>query len=101
MKISILLLAGTVAACVAPAAAETMSVPVNIGDLDLASVEGRAALNHRIDFAVRQICGEHDARDLSGAIAVRRCTRQTRAATEPQIQQALATRTTTRIAIAR
>ena len=101
MKISILLLAGTAFACAVPAAAETLSVPVNIGDLDLASVEGRTALNHRIDFAVRQICGETDARDLMGNMAVRRCTRQTRAAAEPQISQAFSTRTMTQVAVAR
>lgn len=64
------------AAPAAPASAETASVvrteQVRYGDLDLASADGRATLDHRIRAASRRVCAS-DAVTLASRSAVNRC----------------------------
>ena len=62
MKRLLLPLAITWACCVGAAApshaADDRSTTVRYADLDLASAKGQAALQRRIAFAVRQVCGD-------------------------------------------
>ncbi len=62
-------------AAAGPALAETASRSVKIGDLDLASTEGRAALDQRLDRAARKVCHVGDGRDLAQIAASARCYR--------------------------
>jgi UrcA family protein len=72
-----------------PAKAETMSVHVPYGDLDLSSEAGQRALDRRIDRAVVTICGS-GAATLSYRPAHRRCVREARASAAPQVVAAIA-----------
>lgn len=45
-----------IAAIAAPAAAETVTVRIAYGDVDVTSAEGRAALESRINAKLRQAC---------------------------------------------
>jgi len=63
-------------------AASSQEVSVNVGyaDLDLTSDEGVDRLDHRIDAAVRAVCGDHlGQKPLSTMLAIRRCGKLTRA----------------------
>lgn len=70
-----------------PAAAEPVSSQttrvVSYGDLDLATHEGRRALDRRIGIAVRSACGTASSADLVGKRDVRRCRDATYAAIGP------------------
>jgi UrcA family protein len=74
-----------------PAMAETMSVPVRYGDLNLASADGQQAFNRRIAAASRKICGTADSeRDLSRRSAVTKCLAEVRRSVEPARLAAIA-----------
>lgn len=61
MKTSLALLAALGLALPAlPAAAQTQSVTIVYKDLNLASAEGQAALERRIEKAARAACGAND-----------------------------------------
>ncbi|MBA4760118.1 UrcA family protein [Sphingosinicella sp.] len=69
-----------------PAAAEPTTEAtrvVSYGDLDLATHEGRRALDRRIGIAVRSACGTASSADLVGKREVRRCREATHAAIGP------------------
>jgi UrcA family protein len=53
--------------------AKPVSVTVRHADLDLNSVSGRATLNHRINGAVKRVCGVAGSQDLRQNAAVQRC----------------------------
>jgi len=64
--------AGTAGAATTPAAAavsspeaETLSVTVRYGDLDLASAVGARELYHRLVVAARQVCPDRGSRELT------------------------------------
>lgn len=64
----------------APAQAQEQSVRVGYGDLDLASDAGVARFDQRIDVAIEQVCGDRMGQQaLSAAMAIRKCSRDTRA----------------------
>ena len=52
---------------------------VSYADLDLTSAAGRSRLEHRIQAAVREVCGEAGASNLARRQAVRECLTETRA----------------------
>lgn len=68
---------------VSPAFARPISPEVravSYSDLDLATVAGRSRLEHRIQQAVREVCGEAlPSFDLARRHAVRDCIAETRA----------------------
>ena len=58
----------------APAAAEDeVSVSVDFADLDLTSSAGSAALDRRIDAAVKEVCAKPDIRNLKAMTAWEEC----------------------------
>jgi UrcA family protein len=62
----------------AASAAETRSVAVQSGDLDLAKGAGRAALQQRIAHAVKAVCGPDYARTTADIQAYATCSGQAR-----------------------
>ena len=52
---------------------------VTYADLDLSSAAGRNQLEHRIQAAVREVCGAAPSFDLARRHAVRECITETRA----------------------
>jgi UrcA family protein len=52
---------------------------VTYSDLDLSSAAGRSRLEHRVEAAVREVCGEAASFDLARRHAVRECLTETRA----------------------
>lgn len=74
------LIASSLLGAVIPAAhAQEASVSVSYADLDLTSAGGVQRLDHRIDAAIRSVCGERTGqKPLSTMLAIRRCDRLTR-----------------------
>ncbi|WBX82953.1 UrcA family protein [Sphingosinicella microcystinivorans] len=76
-----------------PATAEPVSPEatrvVSYGDLDLATADGRRALDSRIRIAVRSACGTASAADLVGKREVRRCRETARADIAPVSERIL------------
>ena len=74
-----------------PAAAEPYGTEkVRHADLDLTSAEGIAALDSRINSAVRKVCGYAFPADLHSMKSVHRCRQDTLADVQPQRSKALA-----------
>lgn len=73
----------------APAHAETVSRVVRTADLNLASVAGQKALNHRIAVAAREVCTS-TSRDLATKVEESRCLR--RAVADATVKATLAIR---------
>lgn len=74
-----------------PAHAETVSQKVSYSDLDLTSETGRARLDRRIKWAIRDVCGSRDlASDPRHYRQVRACERDAFAGTRPQVTKAIA-----------
>ena len=92
-KTPVMALAATCAALAAlPAAAQDRSVAVPYADLNLATPEGQAALDQRINRAARQVCGLDEVRTgtrLRSNID-RECFRQARTQVKQQVAAALA-----------
>ena len=68
--------AGETLAYVTPAAATTTSVSINYAESDLATAEGRAALQARIKRAAEKVCGPtgyREAGSLTAASHNRQC----------------------------
>lgn len=64
------------AAAATPALAEAPVVAtstVQTADLDLSSVQGQRALDHRLAQAVKEVCGTASDADVAGKNQVRRC----------------------------
>lgn len=77
-----------------PAMAETISVPVRYGDLDLSTAEGQRSFDRRIAAASRQICGSAGLeRDVARNARVKKCLAQVRKSAEPSRLAAIATKT--------
>lgn len=74
----------------AAGAAETQSVSIQSSDLDLASDEGRAALQHRIDHAVDRICGSPHVRTTWEVQNYANCSKAARTAAATQFDAAVA-----------
>lgn len=60
-----------------PTTAETRTVSVPYGDLDISSSPGLATLEGRIRKAIRTVCGRADPLNLASRRAQRRCMRDT------------------------
>ena len=73
-----------------PAAAETVSIEVPYGDLDLASSTGMATLESRVKVAIKRVCGtpQPDLRDLNDRLDYWRCIKKARAAAAAEIARA-------------
>ena len=69
----VLAVAAAAALATSAAAAQTGSVTIGYGDLNLASQAGRAALDQRIDGAARQLCGEYSPLELKMVTQRRSC----------------------------
>ena len=68
------------ASLAASAQAQELSARVGYADLDLASDAGVARFDQRIDAAVEQVCGDRLGQQaLSATMAIRKCSRDTRA----------------------
>ena len=66
-------IAAPAAANEAATQAETVSVAVEYGDLDLATPAGTAALDQRIDAAASKVCQKPDIRSLKRMAAWEEC----------------------------
>lgn len=66
-------LAAAAIAVATPAAAQTESVTIGYGDLNLARPAGRAVLSQRIDGAARQLCGVSSPLELKRVALGRTC----------------------------
>jgi UrcA family protein len=71
IRSTFLALAAALAA--APAAAQTDSVTIGYGDLNLANQAGRSVLDQRIDGAARELCGQFSPLELKMAALSRTC----------------------------
>ena len=77
MTKSIALLPLLAAALSVSAQAQEVSASVGYSDLDLTSEAGVTRLDRRIDAAIEGVCGDHrDQRQLSAALTVRKCGRE-------------------------
>lgn len=79
------------AALAGPAAAQTVSVDVDYGDLDLTSPQGQAALDKRIHAAAREICGANEQRTgtrIAMDTKTRNCIAEVRAKAARQVAAA-------------
>jgi len=83
-----LVLASTAAVFCAPVHAETKSVEVSYSDLDLSTAAGVAALNGRIDRAVRKICG-YASTSLTHRAMWKSCVAEARSSAQPQLALAI------------
>jgi len=96
MKTLLAIAAAVAAFGAAPAPARDLApAPVQVrivryADLDLGTREGRSALDHRLAFAVRDVCGSASDADLHGKNVVRRCLAQTARAASARRDAALA-----------
>ena len=82
-----------------PALAETVSVAVPYGDLDLTEQAGREALDERLARAARKVCGPIAPRDLKQMTARRSCLADARASYQAQVELALSNANARRVAV--
>jgi len=96
MKILLAIAAAAAAFGAAPAPArDSATAPVEVqivryADLDLATPAGRSALDRRLAFAVREVCGDASDVDVHGKNVVSRCLAQTARAISERRDAALA-----------
>lgn len=85
----------------AAAQAETLSVSVPYGDLDLTKDAGRRTLDARLERAARKVCGgaTTPVRDLSQLQNYRTCVTGARTAYQAQVELALNTANARRVAV--
>lgn len=76
--------AASLAAVPAPAQSGGPSIAVEVADLDLATADGRAALDLRLLHAARTACGTPSPADLRGLANRDRCVTETIAAAAPR-----------------
>ncbi|PAX09609.1 UrcA family protein [Sphingomonas lenta] len=77
MRASLIQALAIAAAVVAPtpalAASDVRTASVSHADLNLASAKGRAALERRVNGAIKRVCGAGQNRDLGSAMRELRC----------------------------
>lgn len=73
MTKTMMIMAGVMLVASPVVAAEPVEVRVETHDLDLTSVEGRKALEHRARHAAAEHCGTRSASDLKSGSAVKQC----------------------------
>lgn len=83
---------GTTGTVAFPAyAAETpKTVAIDYSDLNLASADGAASLQKRVDRAARNVCTVPGDRSLDGAMDAKSCSKVAAAKAMPQVELALA-----------
>ena len=69
---------------------QNASVDIHTADLDLASANGRAVLDARIDHAVNQICGNPHARSTWEEANYANCSKQARADVRARVDAVVA-----------
>lgn len=93
MKTALILIATVTTAFAAPAFAApepAPSIAVRYADLNLASEEGAAALDGRIQRAADRVCGrDADNRDLTTIAAANACRKKAIAGTATQVAEAI------------
>jgi UrcA family protein len=91
MSILALTLLGAAITVVPAGSYDVRQAVVKYNDLDLSTVDGRDVLDHRLDRAVKLVCGNARNETLSMKMVVRRCVVKTTNEIAPQRQLALAT----------
>ena len=86
------------AAISAPAAAQS-TAKVAIGDLNLTTEAGRAAMETRLNIAVRNVCGQRPMRNLSQLANYRQCIRDAHGSYQEQVRIALNNANARRVAV--
>lgn len=83
------------AALAAPVAAETVIVRVGYGDVDVATAEGRAALEARIEARLKKACANEGAAryTLGRTVVDQACLTEARAAAKAEIERVAALET--------
>lgn len=73
----------------APAAAETVTLRIGYGDVDVTTPEGRAALEARIEARIKKACSfEGAARYSHGRVALdSQCLAEARAAAQTEVER--------------
>jgi UrcA family protein len=95
-----LVLSALVLACAAPALAESVSVAVPYGDLDLTAAAGRKTLDERLERAARRVCGGvSPVRNMAQMREWRACRAEARASYEAQVALALDAANARRVAV--
>jgi|KBSSwiStaDraftv2_1062776.scaffolds.fasta_scaffold99336_3 UrcA family protein len=84
-----------------PAAQATNTLIVRTADLDLSTLAGRSALDHRLVNAAIEACGNAADVDLAGHNAVRHCRHDVLAEARAKADQAIAGRTDIQVAAGR
>lgn len=97
--ISRLVLPALAMALAAPVAAQTVSVEVPYGDLDLTKADGRDVLDRRLTRAARQVCGGRPIRDVGMIQRHNGCIANVRASYQPQVELALNNANARRVAV--
>lgn len=87
MKLNLALVAAAIVATSLPqpASAEAPTRAVRFDDLNLASAQGRAALDRRVQAAIADVCGDPGAQDLQLVTMQKACQRKARAAADAQV----------------
>ena len=68
-----------------PAVAQSnATLPVAVGDLNLSTTAGRQALDGRIAYAARQLCGDYSHLELKWAAMSRSCQVEVIASAQPE-----------------
>ncbi|MBD2841469.1 UrcA family protein [Erythrobacter rubeus] len=80
------------------AAPEEHTIAVSYADLNLATDEGTAILDRRIDNAIEKICGGPAPRDVNAGMKVRRCMAKTKLTVSGQRDLAVKTYRTNQLA---
>lgn len=87
---TVFLVAALAAAPLAAAGAQTVSRAVSYADLNLASADGSAALQSRLEAAARAVCAPEDYRDLQQLSASAACTKNALAQADGAARTAVA-----------
>lgn len=88
MKFHLALIAAAVSAATnlpLPASAQAPTRVVRFDDLNLASAQGRAVFDRRVQAAIVDVCGDPGSQDLQLSIIQKTCQRKARAAADAQM----------------
>jgi UrcA family protein len=66
---------------------DDITIVVQYSDLNLASVQGQAQLDRRLEAALRQACPQPDNRDLKAKLQQRQCLAKAREMAKTQVAQ--------------
>lgn len=86
---------GLAAPVLAAPAYETGKVTIEYSDINLASANGRQALDRRVDAAIRSMCGAPVFGTREEADALQECRAEARNAVDPQVRSIMSKAATT------